>query len=439
MPCTFLDKHYSYSQVLFYSMQILIKKAIVIAPNDPFSGQPMDILVADGRVSKVAAEIKADNVTTITGNNLHVSMGWMDVFAHFCDPGQEHKEDLQTGSLAAARGGFTTVMIVPNTQPALHTKPQISYVLSNTSRGPVQVLPIGAITKNLEGASLAEMYEMQEAGAAAFSDGIKPVQSPGLLLKALQYVKAFDGTIIQLPDDQSISAHGLMHEGIHSTQLGMPGKPALAEELIIQRDLELARYTDSKLHITGVSTAKGIALIAKAKEEGIKVTCSVTPYHLSFTDADLRNYDTHLKVNPPLRSEEDVAALKEAVVNGVVDCFATHHQPQDWDAKQLEFEYAKNGMIGLETCFGAIRRHIPQLPLPQLIQMLTINPRRIFNLPVPEFNKGELENLTVFEPDTTWTFTSADIASRSKNSPYIGAELTGKVKAVINNNQVLFS
>ncbi len=252
-------------------------------------------------------------------------------------------------------------------------------------------------------------------------------------------MKAFDGTIIQLPDDQSISAHGLMHEGIFSTQLGMPGKPALAEELIIQRDIELAQYTDSRIHFTGVSTAKAISLIAKAKAGGLKVSCSVTPYHLSFTDADLVQYNTDLKVNPPLRTAEDVAALKAAVLDGTVDCFATHHLPQDWDAKVLEFEYAKNGMIGLESCFGALRRHNPQLPLEQLINMLTIQPRRIFHLPAPEIKEGAVANLTVFDPDADWQFTTADIASRSKNSAYIGTTLTGKVKAVINNNQVLFS
>jgi dihydroorotase len=326
-------------------------------------------------------------------------------------------------------------MIVPNTQPAVHTKPQVTYVLSQTAHGPVQVLPIGAATKNAEGTSLSEMYEMQEAGAVAFSDGFKPIQSPGLLLKALQYVKAFDGTIIQVPDDQSISAHGLMHEGIYSTQLGMPGKPALAEELIIQRDLELAEYTGSRIHFTGVSTARSIELIARAKARGIQVTCSATPYHLSFTDADLVHYNTYLKVNPPLRSAEDVAALKEAVLNGTVDCFATHHQPQDWDAKQLEFEYAKNGMIGLETCFGVLRRQIPQLPLEQLVNLLSIQPRRIFKLPQPEIKEGAVANLTIFEPDADYTFSAADIASRSKNSAYIGEQLKGRVLGIVNGNK----
>jgi len=413
-------------------MHILLKNVKIIAPSSPLHGQQKDISIQNGIIQQVADHLEDARATVISGNNLHVSAGWMDVFAHFCDPGQEHKEDLQSGIRAAATGGYTTVMIVPNTQPALHTKPQIEYVLSRSRHSAATILPIGAATKNLEGAGLAEMYEMQQAGAVAFSDGIKPLQSPGLMLKALQYIKAFDGTLIQLPDDQSISAHGLMNEGIYSTQLGMPGKPALAEELIIQRDIELAKYTDSRIHFTGVSTRKSVELIAAAKADGIKVTCSVTPYHLSLSDAQLVNYDTHLKVNPPLRTADDVKALQEAVLHGTIDCIATHHLPQDWDAKQVEFEYARNGMIGLESTFGVIRQYLPQLSLEQLINMLTIHPRKIFGLPQPVLQEGAVANLTVFDPETSWQFTSAHIASRSKNSAYIGEQLKGKVHATVN-------
>ncbi|MBO9730090.1 MAG: dihydroorotase [Chitinophaga sp.] len=413
-------------------MHILLKNVKIIAPSSPLHGQQKDISIQNGIIQQVADNLEDARATVISGNNLHVSAGWMDVFAHFCDPGQEHKEDLQSGIKAAATGGYTTVMIVPNTQPALHTKPQIEYVLSRTRHSAATVLPIGAATKNVEGTGLAEMYEMQQAGAVAFSDGLKPLQSPGLMLKALQYIKAFDGTLIQLPDDQSISAHGLMNEGIYSTQLGMPGKPALAEELIIQRDIELAKYTDSRIHFTGISTRKAVELIAAAKADGVKVTCSVTPYHLSLTDARLINYDTHLKVNPPLRTADDVKALQEAVLHGTIDCIATHHLPQDWDAKQLEFEYAKNGMIGLESTFGVLRQYLPQLPLEQLINMLTIQPRKIFGLTQPVLQEGATANLTVFDPETSWQFTTGHIASRSKNSAYIGEQLKGKVYATVN-------
>lgn len=419
-------------------MQILIKSAKIIAPLSPFHGQTQDILIDNGAIANIAADISAPaGAKVISGNNLHVSSGWMDVFAQFCDPGQEYKEDLTSGANAAAKGGFTTVMIVPNTQPAIHTKTQVEYVLSKTRFGAVTVLPMGAISKNLEGTSLAEMYEMRQTGAIAFSDGLKPVQSSGIMLKALQYVKAFNGTIVQVPDDTSISGHGLMNEGIYSTQLGMPGKPAIAEEIMIRRDLELAKYTDSAIHFTAISTRQSVELIAAAKKEGIRVTCSVTPYHLLFTDADMASYNSFLKVNPPLRGADDVEALKAAVKNGTVDCFATHHQPQDWDAKQVEFEYAKHGMIGLESCFGALRKALPDVSLERLTDMLTTAPRAIFGLPEAKIEKGAVADLTCFEPDEKYTFTEQHIGSKSRNTPFLGTELTGKAKAIV-HNKLLF-
>lgn len=415
-------------------MQILIRQASIVWPGATLHGQQQDILIDHGTITAIGPALDAPHAKVISGQGLHVSPGWADVFAHFSDPGEEHKEDLQSGARAAAKGGFTSVMVVPNTNPALQTKPQIEYVLSRTRGAAAQVLPIGAVSKNLEGASLAEMYEMQHAGAVAFSDGLKPIQSSGILLKALQYVKAFNGIVIQVPDDKSISAHGLMHEGIFSTQLGMPGKPAIAEEIMVQRDLELAKYTGSRLHLTGVSTRKSLELIAAAKAQGIQVTCSVTPYHLSLTDGALWHYNTNLKVNPPLRTQDDVDALREAVQNGLVDCIATHHLPQDWDAKEVEFEYAKNGMIGLESAFGVLRRYLPHLPLEKLVALLSTRPRQLFGLEIPQLKVGAKANLTLFQPDVEWTFTEQDIASRSKNSAYLGAALQGKVLGVINGS-----
>jgi len=416
-------------------MQILLKSARIISENSPFKGQTKDILISNGIIQKIGDRIQADGAQVIEAENLHVSGGWMDIFAHFNDPGQEYKEDLQSGSRAAAKGGFTTVLIVPNTQPAMQSKPQIEYVISKTRHGAVQVLPMGAVSKNIEGSSLAEMIEMKEAGAVAFTDGLKPIQSPGIMLKALQYVKAFDGVIVQVPEDTSIAGHGLMNEGIQSTQLGMPGKPAIAEELMVKRDLELAAYTDSKIHFTGVSTAESIRLIAEAKAKGVKVTCSVTPYHLLLHDGLLRNYDTNLKVNPPLRTEADVAALRKAVEDGTVDCFASHHLPQDWDAKTVEFEYAKNGMIGLETAFGLVSKALPNVPVEKIISMLSDVPRTIFGLPAVQIEEGAQANITCFVPGSKYIFEQEHIGSLSKNTYFLGEELQGKVIAICNNQQ----
>ena len=248
---------------------------------------------------------------------------------------------------------------------------------------------------------------------------------------------AIDAAIIQLPDDKSISAHGLMNEGIASTRLGLPGKPAIAEELMIARDIELLKYTKSRLHITGVSTKKGIELIAVAKQQGVNISCSVTPYHGWFCDEDLADYDTNLKVNPPLRTRADMMAIRKAVQDGTVDCIASHHMPQHWDDKTCEFEYAKNGMIGLQTLFGTVNNF--ENDLQKLISQLTIAPRNIFGLTIPEIKEGTKACLTLFNPSQEYIFEEKMILSKSHNSPFIGKKLKGKVIGVINKNKTVLN
>jgi dihydroorotase len=260
------------------------------------------------------------------------------------------------------------------------------------------------------------------------------VQSSGLLLKALQYVKAIDKTIIQLPDDQSISANGLMNESVVSTRLGLPGKPAIAEELMINRDIELAKYTGSKIHFTGVSTAKGIRCIEKAKAEGVQVSCSVTPAHLCFSDEDLIAYDTNLKLSPPLRTGTDREALQQAVLNGTVDCIASHHLPQHVDHKVVEFEYAKNGMISLETAFAVVQTCLPLLSLEQLVHLFSIHPRRLFAMPLAVIATGQPACISLLQPSQTWT--PERFASKSRNSPFVGKTLTGRPVGIINRDKV---
>jgi dihydroorotase len=302
---------------------------------------------------------------------------------------------------------------------------------------PVTVHPLGAVTKGVEGKELAEMYDMRTSGAAAFSDGLTPVQSPGLLLKALQYVKAFNGVVIQMPVDKSIAQHGLMNEGIISTQLGLPGIPAIGEELIIQRDIELLKYTGSKLHITGVSTATGLQLIKKAKEEGLDITCSVAPYQVFFCDEHLQDYDTNLKVSPPLRTRYDMMALRDGIKNGLVDCIASHHMPQNWDSKTCEFEYAKNGMLNLQTAYSVVNTAIPGLNTNRLVELFSLNVRNIFNLPLATINEGATAELTLFAAAEKFTLQRQDIKSKSYNTPFIDKELTGRVAAVIAKGNII--
>lgn len=418
-------------------MKVLIKQATIVSAVSPFNGQTKDILISGGLIISIADHITENADHVIQQDGLHVSVGWFDPFANFCDPGFEHRETLETGTRAAAAGGFTDVMIVPNTNPVLHTKSQVEYIIQKSSLPGVRVHPIGAVTKNADGKELAEMYDMANSGAIAFSDGLNAIQDGGLLLKALQYVKTIDGTIIQVPEDKSIGNTGLMNEGIISTQLGLPGKPAMAEELMVARDIKLTRYAESKLHFTGISSAKSLEYINRAKAAGINITCAVTPYHLFFCDEDLQQYDTNLKVNPPLRTHADMLALRKGLLDGTVDCIASHHIPQNYDNKICEFEYAKNGMIGLESLFGVVWSMVNgEWSIVQFVERLTVSPRKIFGLPVPEIKEGVTATLTLFNPAAEYIFAEKNIQSKSKNSPFIGRQLKGKVIGIINGDTI---
>lgn len=407
-------------------MQLLKNVRVYDGVNE---GLKRDILIQNGVIALMAEQIPApDGAEVISSEHLCVSPGWLDVGVQVADPGYEHREDLTTAAAAAAAGGFTAMACFPNTEPALHTKSEILYVKSKSAGLPVHCYPIGAISQHVEGKDLAELYDMHAAGAVAFSDGKKAIQDAGLLLRALQYSRAFNGLIINTPHHKTIAAGGQMHEGLMSTSLGLKGIPALAEEIMVQRDLSLLEYSEGRLHIHLISTAKSVSLIRAAKKAGLPVTCSVAVANLCFSDEKLVDFDSNWKILPPLRETSDMYALREGLADGTIDFICSNHTPWHEEAKNLEFPYAESGMIGLQTAFALCRTYLhKELTTPQLVEKLCLAPRSILGLPIPKIAQGERAELTVFDPESEWVLESGHIRSKSKNTPFVGEKFTGKV------------
>lgn len=407
-------------------MSLLIRNATIADPRAASHNKKLDILVRKGVIAAMGRNLKEKADRVIEGRNLFAGPGWVDVMADYCDPGYEHKESVETGLAAAAAGGFTDVFVVPNTQPVIANRSVLEYVQQQGRGKETRLHVLGAVSRNTEGKDLAEMMDMHHGGAVAFSDGWRPLQHAGLMMKALEYVKAFRGVIVQVPVQASLAQGGLMNEGTTSVRLGMPGIPAIAESMLVQRDIELVRYTGSRIHFSGVSTARSLALIKAAKKEGLDVTCSVTPYHLAFTEDMLHQYNSVFKVEPPLRTEAERKQLVKALTDGTIDCIATHHRPQDWDAKVKEFEYAEAGMIGQETCLPMLMAAAPQVTAERWVELLAINPRRIFGLPDAVIEEGAPAAITVFDMESTWVYAAGGKRSKGVNTPWLGMELKGK-------------
>ncbi len=418
-------------------MDLLIKSAKVVDPASKHNGKTVDILIRKGKIEKIGKDLKSEGkIKVYDHKGLCVSPGWFDMNVNFREPGYEQKEDLMSGIKAAAQGGFTGVACKPSTNPPLHTKAEIEFVKNKTKNQIVDVFPIGTVSKERKGKELAEMFDMHNAGAVAFSDGKQAIENPRLLSLAMLYTKGFNGLIISFPDDARISASGKMNEGETSTTLGIQGMPAVAEELQISRDIFLAEYNDTPLHISSVSTAKSVDLIRQAKKKGLKITADVTPHHLSLDDSLLTGFDSNYKVKPPLRGKADIKALVKGLNDGTIDVIASDHSPEDEENKKVEFDYAAFGIIGLETSYAIANTGLSDaLTQEQLIEKTAINPRKILNLDIPSVNEGNDANLTLFNPTLKWTFTEKEIRSKSKNTPFTGKSFTGKALAIYNNGQ----
>ncbi len=419
-------------------MNILIKSAHIIDSNSSHHGKTMDVLIENGIITSIKSKINAEkNLKVIEMEGLHLSAGWMDMQANFCDPGMEHKEDLQSGMRAAAAGGYTGVALVSSTNPTIHSKSEVQYIVNNTSGSIVDVYPIGTLSHKQEGHDLAEMYDMHLAGAVAFSDDKKAVANAGLLMRALLYAQNFGGIILTHCDEKTISQDGKMNEGEVSTRLGLKGIPALAEEVMMNRNIFLAEYTNASIHISNVSTKKSVDIIRQAKAKGMKVTASANAYSLALDDSLLVEFDSNYKLNPPLRTKADVEAIRKGIADGTIDCITTDHRPQDIESKNIEFDNASNGMIALETSFGLMNTHKGKIKLEELIAAITIAPRSILNLKQVKVEEGEEANLTMFNPSIEWVMEKKNIASKSSNTPFLGTKFTGKVVGIINHKQLI--
>lgn len=416
-------------------MSTLIKSARIIDSRSKNHLQTKNIFIdATGVIQKIGNETpKADAV--IEGENLHVSIGWFDMRANFNDPGLEQKEDLNTGRKSAAAGGFTEVALIPNTEPAIQSKNDVSYITSGNKYNLVQLYPIGAITKDCKGEDLTEMIDMHQAGAVAFSDGDRPVWNTDILLKTLLYLQKFGGLLINRPEDKYLTAFGTVHEGLQSTLLGLKGMPDISEEIMIRRDLKLLDYAGGKLHFANVSSSEAIKLLKKAKNKEKSITCDVAIANLLYDDSFLDGYDTNFKVNPPLREKKDLKALVKGIKEGAIDVIVSAHSPQDEECKKLEFDLADFGMATIQTFFPMILEVFGEEHLAEVIDTFTVNPRKILGLPVPDIKTGVQANLTVFDPSVEWKYNEKTNYSRSKNSPLYGDVIKGKAVAVINNGK----
>ena len=427
-------------------MQLLIRSARIVDAASSFDGQVCDILVENGLIRQVGVNLPIDtNVRVVDADNLHVSSGWVDMRVLAQDPGYEHKEDLTSVCRAAAAGGFTDIAVLPNTQPVVDAKGALGYVRRMAEGQPVSVHVIAAVTKKAAGEDFTDMLDLHHSGAVAFSDGHHSLQNPDLFLKTLQYLQPINGLLMNHPEEALLTQFGQMHEGIQSTLLGLKGMPALAEELMVERDLRLLDYvlgdrrretilpTDSLLHFSTISTARSVDLIRQAKTKGSPVSCDVAAHQLAFDDSALADFDTNLKVNPPFRSPDDVAALWAGLGDGTINAIVSDHTPQDAESKNLEFDQAEFGITGLETVFAIVITHNRNLSLPQLVDKLTTQPRQILRLPAVTIAEGQPASLTLFDPTGTWIYNRS--FSKSRNSPFLGQTLTGRVIGTVHHGQ----
>lgn len=415
-------------------MKILIQSATILSSNSPFHKKKKNVLIHNGRITEVGdKKSTADKVIDATG--MILSVGWFDLGTYVGDPGYEQKEDVSSVLKTAAAGGFTELAVLPNTNPPVQSKNEISYLTNGNDNRLVQLHAIASVTRNNKGEELTEMIDLHENGAVAFTDGLKPIWHTDIFLKALQYVQKFNGLLIDHPEDSWLNSFGQMHEGLQSTMLGLKGMPRIAEELALSRNIELLQYTGGRVHFARLSTAKSIELVKAAKKRGLKVSCDVTGYQPLLDDSLLDNFDTNYKVNPPIREKADREALIKGLNDGTIDVLCSGHLPQDDESKNLEFDLADFGMTNLQTFASNLTTLSASVNWEDLIEKVTTAPRILLDREVPVLDVDQKANLTLIDPEHVWTLDAKSNLSKSKNSPWFGKQIKGKAVAVFNNSR----
>jgi dihydroorotase len=424
-------------------MKVALINVNLIQPEQKIDEKNVSILLTDGIISKIGKLSKEDldGAKELNLENKYVVPGFFDMHVHLREPGREDKETVETGCNSAANGGFTAVACMPNTEPAIDSAEVVNFIKEKASAHLVDVYPIAAATLKREGEVIAPMAELYEAGVVGFSDDGVAVKSASVLRRALEYSSMYKVPIIEHCEDESLTG-GAMNEGINSTMLGLPPVPAVSEDIIVGRDILMAEYTGGKIHIAHISTATAVEMVRQAKKKNLPVTTEVTPHHFTLTDDAVKSYDTNTKMSPPLRTQNDVDALLEGLKDGTIDAIASDHAPHAIEEKETEFQYAPNGIVGLETEVGLTLSelyHKKILTLEQVIQKLSINPRKICNIPVPKFEVGESANFTILDLNLVWTVDIKKFKSKSKNSPFDKRLLTGKSVGIINKSKLFYN